>query len=154
MSSTPKTSEHPQHQKVLEQVGLNPSGTAPGGSDTATPTSPAGGPASGPSWREEILRIHQTVVKRFLAGSVEDQRFLTMALAGEVGEFANEVKKEWRGDFKTDKEFVAWAARVRGEWADCRIYMELIAWAFGFDGDQAVTEKLQELYEKFNVRRP
>ena len=43
--------------------------------------------------------IHARFVKgRWDVGSVEDKRFLSLALCGEVGELANLIKKEWRGD--------------------------------------------------------
>lgn len=54
-------------------------------------------------WREKARVIHeQLIVQRWPAYSAEDQRFLMLALSGEVGELANIVKKLWRQDSRPE----------------------------------------------------
>jgi NTP pyrophosphatase (non-canonical NTP hydrolase) len=98
-------------------------------------------------WRRHALHIHSTVAKRWVAWSEEDKRFLTLALCGEVGELANLVKKEWRGDG-------ARTAAIREELVDVRIYLELLAVAFGVDLDRACMHKIPELYNRWPEVRP
>ncbi len=72
---------------------------------------------------QDLWDLHRRFIARsgIAPASVEDRRFLTLALAGEVGEVANLVKKEWRGD-KINGEalcdelsdvFAYWAVLVR-----------------------------------------
>ena len=63
---------------------------------------------------------------------VEDQRFAALALAGEAGELANFVKKEWRDGFDHS------VAR-KAEIADCMAYTLLNAHLAGM----TVTELLE-----------
>lgn len=64
-------------------------------------------------------------------GSLEDRRFLALALCGEVGELANVIKKEWRGD--DDPEF---AHKLDDELGDVYAYLRLLAVAYGRDLDE------------------
>ncbi len=59
----------------------------------------------------------------------EDERFLAIALCGEVGELANMIKKRWRDGVDLGEE-------IRDEIADIRIYLELIAKCFDIDGSK------------------
>jgi NTP pyrophosphatase (non-canonical NTP hydrolase) len=96
------------------------------------------------NWQAQARLMHETIVKRWEPYSPEDQRFLALALSGEVGEFANIVKKLWRGDP---------VASIRGdladELADIRIYLELLARAYSIDLDAACESKLIELYQRW-----
>lgn len=95
-------------------------------------------------WREKAQIIHEQVVKRWEPWSQEDQRFLTLALAGEVGELANLVKKLWRGDG------IPFApALIQDELADIRIYLELLALSFDVDLDEACEAKMPELLRRW-----
>jgi NTP pyrophosphatase (non-canonical NTP hydrolase) len=97
-------------------------------------------------WRDEARHIHETVVKSWEPYSAEDLRFSTLALAGEVGEFANLVKKGWRGDDLAElADPRVWA----GELADIRIYLELVALCCGVDLERACAAKIGELYERW-----
>lgn len=97
------------------------------------------------SWQFEIEHIHTHRIKNsgIAPWSVEDTRFLAMALAGEVGELLNFLKKEWRGDQKDFKP------AIRAELADIRVYLHLVATALKVDIDEAVEEKLPEIRAKF-----
>ena len=76
--------------------------------------------------------------------SNEDERFLALALAGEVGELCNMIKKRWRDGADLAEE-------IKDEIADIRIYLELIAKCFGIEGeklDHRVYLKLEKVIEK------
>ena len=77
------------------------------------------------AWRDKVAIIHETVIKKWPAWSIEDARFLALALAGEVGELLNLLKKEWRGDGEWNE------GEVFAELADIRIYLDLLARALG-----------------------
>jgi len=79
----------------------------------------------------------------FPAFSNTDERFLTLALCGEVGELANMIKKRWRDNVDLSEE-------IRDEIADIRIYLELIAKCFGIEGDKLDTRVSQTLVLEFN----
>lgn len=95
-------------------------------------------------WRGKAQIIHEVVVKRWPAYSEEDQRFLALALAGEVGELCNIVKKLWRGD---DIPFAP--ALLEEELADCQIYLHLLALAFDVDLDAACEAKMPALERRW-----
>lgn len=101
-------------------------------------------------WREQADAIHRTIVKKWEPYSEEDQRFLTVALAGEVGEFTNLVKKIWRGDFyhPADNYHVR-AERIPEELADIAVYLEILARAFGVDLNEACVRKIPELLRRW-----
>jgi NTP pyrophosphatase (non-canonical NTP hydrolase) len=84
----------------------------------------------------------------FPAYSNTDERFLTIALAGEVGELANMIKKRWRDGADLSEE-------VRDEIADIRVYLELLAKCFDLEGDKLdihVVKKLEKVVEKHKAR--
>lgn len=99
------------------------------------------------SWQTDVRHIHERVVKAWPPYSETDARFLTLALAGEVGELANLIKKRWRGDWTSPDA-------VRDELADVRIYLELLALALGVDLDDAVEDKLPALYDRWPEAKP
>ena len=86
-------------------------------------------------WRAAVTAIHTVVIKAWPVWRWEDRRFLALALAGEVGEVANLVKKQWRGDSAPIEE------KLAEELGDVRIYLELLAQAFGVDLD-AMCERI------------
>lgn len=74
-----------------------------------------------------LWNIHTAIVEKTkVPGSLEDRRFLALALCGEVGELANLVKKEWRGDVDP-----AYGEKVRDELGDVYAYLILNAMAHG-----------------------
>ena len=74
-----------------------------------------------------LWNIHTAIVEKTkVPGSLEDRRFLALALCGEAGELANLVKKEWRGDI--DPKY---GEKVRDELGDVYAYLILNAMAHG-----------------------
>jgi NTP pyrophosphatase (non-canonical NTP hydrolase) len=97
-------------------------------------------------WQLLARAIHESVVKRWQPWTVEDRNFLMVALAGEVGEVANIVKKDIRGDFGPDKKQRDYLkAQLADELADSQVYLYLLAEACGVDLDKAVQVKLDFL---------
>lgn len=66
------------------------------------------------------------------------------ALAGEVGELANLIKKVRRGDFTLAQARDAVAKEI----ADVATYLDLLAMQFGIDVGAAVTAKFNEISER------
>lgn len=60
--------------------------------------------------------------------------YVTLAMAGEAGELANLVKKEWRDGVDKKEE-------IRMEAADVAIYLTRLTRLYGFDLNEAVREK-------------
>ena len=92
-----------------------------------------------------LYELHERMTKHlFPAYSSTDEHFLALALAGEVGELCNMIKKRWRDnvDLSTD---------IREEIADIRVYLELLAKCFDIEGeklDAAVEAKLRKVVIK------
>lgn len=63
------------------------------------------------------------------------------ALAGEVGEACNLIKKRRRGDSIKDKD-------IMDELADIFTYLDLLAWKVGYDLDSAVIKKFNEVSDR------
>ncbi len=99
-------------------------------------------------WREEVWRIHCAVQKRFVVGGEEDRRFLALALAGEVGEALNLIKKDWRGDGGDRRPALI------EELADIAVYLELLARVYGVDLDKACRDVLEKIYREFPDAAP
>ena len=103
-----------------------------------------------PVWAEEIFAIHERALRRkkkIEPWSIEDVRFLALALAGEAGELANNIKKEWRGD--DDKGDPRFTTANHEELVDIRIYVELLAKAFNNqDLDAGALVKLPKIRAK------
>ncbi len=96
-----------------------------------------------------LFDLHkQMTVHLFPAYTNQDERFLALALCGEVGELANFIKKRWRDGAAFDEE-------IRDEIADIRIYLELLAKCFGIEGDkldQRVADKLTRVAAKHGLK--
>ncbi|HEX8807477.1 MAG TPA: hypothetical protein VF760_00610 [Xanthobacteraceae bacterium] len=85
----------------------------------------------------DIYKLHEKLTQHMFAPySDADRCFLALALAGEVGELCNRMKKDWRD--RTEHDF-----ECREELADIRIYLELLAKCFNVEG-----AKLNELVNK------
>ena len=95
-----------------------------------------------------IFDLHTRMTRHlFPTWSSEDERFLSLALCGEAGELANMVKKRWRDNADLTEE-------IKDELADIRVYTELLAKAFGIEGeklDDRVKQKLVKVMEKHGI---
>ena len=96
-----------------------------------------------------IFELHEKITSGlFPAYSNQDERFLALALAGEVGELCNMIKKRWRDDVDLTED-------IRDKIADCRVYLELIAKCFDIEGDKLdrqVVSKLIKVAEKHKAK--
>lgn len=96
-----------------------------------------------------IFELHERLTGHlFPAYSNTDERFLALALAGEVGELCNMIKKRWRDGVDLSEE-------IKEEICDIRVYLELMAKCFGIEGeklDKAVEAKLLKVVEKHKAR--
>jgi len=102
-------------------------------------------------WQEQIRIIHETVIKEWEPYSDEDLRFTALALAGEVGEICNLIKKEWRGTLVDDPQRLR--REMADELADIRIYLQLLALCLGVNLDTAVIQKIPELLNRWPEAR-
>ena len=103
-----------------------------------------------------IYDLHVKMTRHlFPSFSSDDERFLALALCGEAGELANNVKKRWRDQHVlTDEEFELLAEKCRDEIADIRVYLELLAKQFGIEGealDEHVQLKLAKVVERHKL---
>jgi len=96
----------------------------------------------------DMYEIHEKMTAHlFPSYASTDERFLALAICGEVGELANMIKKRWR-------DGIDLAPEIREELADIRIYLELLAKCFNIEGeklDQAVETKLKKVIEKHKL---
>lgn len=77
------------------------------------------------------------------------ERFYWLALAGEVGEACNLVKKRWRdGPRWSDATRAANLHALREELADVRIYTEALADLYDIDLDAECERKMREVEKR------
>ena len=94
-----------------------------------------------PFWFPRAAAVHAAFLSRAqgkgtLRTPDEVARFFALAIAGEAGELANYIKKEWRGD-QVDPTDIA------HEMADIRICLEHLAQLLNIDLDGACASKLE-----------
>lgn len=94
-------------------------------------------------WLQRSLKINEDIAaKGCFHTSVDEKRFLALALAGEVGELCNIIKKQWRGDEIANED-------IRKEIADCFVYLSLLAVNYGMDDiDYHISKKLDEVEQR------
>lgn len=93
----------------------------------------------------EDLRNH--ILEHLSWGPLKNEdkvRFLALALCGEAGEFANLIKKDWRGDDGIPQR----RAKMIEELADVANYAFMLAEALGVDLPQAMLNKLHEVEQR------
>lgn len=104
------------------------------------------------SWKLRVTEIDDIVKTKNNWNTIETVRFLALSIAGEAGELANEVKKEWRingGRFWTDREFDAYNERLRMELADIHMLTYRLQMELGIDIDEACEKKITILDERW-----
>lgn len=87
------------------------------------------------------------IVKRHLEWTPEEPQrlpFLILALAGEVGELANLIKKNMRGDSGAEARL----QMIRDELADVNAYTRMIGQYFGVDVDELTKKKVLEVEQR------
>lgn len=84
--------------------------------------------------------------KDWFPDTAQDLGFLTIAMFGEVGEFANLIKKGWRGDFDIKDE--QYLRKLSIELTDVFIYLCNIAGVMGID-----LEKMYQIKREINSER-
>lgn len=93
-------------------------------------------------WRERADIVHRAVTPGLQHYTAGDAKFLSLFLAGEVGELCNLIKKEWMEEFGVAKPQGDKKEAIRLELADVRICLELLARCYEVDLDLACDEKL------------
>lgn len=79
----------------------------------------------------------------------ERLRFLALAIAGEAGELANLIKKEWRGDVLDFRQWlVDKQPEIGAEMADIMLYMNHMANLLSLDLEEEIVKKTV-----FNLKR-
>lgn len=99
-----------------------------------------------PHWFTACDKLHRKIMTRAKCKPYGDADgiHLVVGLVGEAGEVANELKKYMRTGCAERDKFVT---KMRGELADVRIYLELVAHWLRIDLDQAVIDK-REIVER------
>ncbi len=88
-------------------------------------------------------REHDDSAKYF-PGLTTSIDYMTLAMAGEVGEICNDVKKHLRGDF----DLPELRKRMMGELPDVLIYLVMLAHEMGFSLEMAY-----DIKKEYNDRR-
>lgn len=84
-------------------------------------------------WTAHTALVEDT----FKPGSPEDRRFLALALCGEVGELANLVKKDWRGDDIPDL-----LTKIEDEAGDVEAYLRLLCMAYNIRDPSRILDEV------------
>lgn len=97
---------------------------------------------SNPTWWHAVQRKAGS----HLLPPSDDLHFVALALAGEAGELANLVKKEWRGD--ADARGSHWSEKVNSEICDVAAYAFMAACVQGFDLLDETYRKLEAVEQR------
>jgi NTP pyrophosphatase (non-canonical NTP hydrolase) len=73
----------------------------------------------------------------------DKERYLWIALSGEVGEALNIVKKQWRDSFTVER-----LEKLKIELADVYIYLRVLEAFYGMNLDITATEKMREVEKR------
>lgn len=99
------------------------------------------------SWKDRAWIIHTAILKEHTA-TERDRRFLCLALAGEVGELANLIKKQWREEFGFPPSENL-TPKIIDELADINAYLYLLARTYGIDLDIVTAKKMAIVAERY-----
>lgn len=84
-----------------------------------------------------IYALHEKMTAHlFPAYSSTDERFLILALCGEAAELAEAVDSNKTPELTLTLSGKEAVESIKDEIADCRVYLELIAKCFDFEGDK------------------
>lgn len=97
---------------------------------------------------ESIKRMPEIMAKSSVP-STEYDMYYSLALAGEVGEFCNLLKKVKRGSRKLNK---CMKKEMRHELADIQIYLVELAEILGVDLEAATIEKFNLVSKKYGCK--
>jgi NTP pyrophosphatase (non-canonical NTP hydrolase) len=105
------------------------------------------------NWQSTTTRVNHFHLKKAhligrLTNSFERTNFFALALAGEVGELCNLLKKIWRGDEYNEAEM---RKKLADEMADIQIYIHHLAEELGIDLEEACRNKAIELKERLKL---
>lgn len=78
--------------------------------------------------------------------NIEMLEFLLVSLTGEVGEFANIIKKIVRGDFKLEEK----RTDIEEELTDVFIYLLKISYQLNIDLENSYLKKMEKNKERFS----
>jgi len=92
----------------------------------------------------DIQRVEATDSTHYFPNYEQGPLYLSVALAGEVGETCNEVKKYARGDFDWEEL----QAKLEGELPDILIYLVMLSDQMGIN-----LEKAYEAKKEYNEQR-
>lgn len=93
-----------------------------------------------------IYELHERMTGHlFPAYSNTDERFLSLALCGEVAELMENI-----GGSKDHEDY----EDDRDELADCRVYLELLAKCFGIEGDKLEFDRERARCRALNIISP
>ena len=98
------------------------------------------------NWKKLGLRCHRWWMHKMgiTLGTVEERVFLAVGLAGEVGELANLIKKEWRDGPDEGRQ-----QEIKKEIADVQGYLSHLATSYDWDLDSITADKTEELVRRW-----
>lgn len=100
------------------------------------------------NWRTKIQDIETYIIAKHGWSDTELIRFLALSLAGEAGELANEIKKEWRADGYhnwTTEEYGEYLNRTELELADVYMLLHRLGSVLHMNLEQAAQKKVDLL---------
>lgn len=100
-------------------------------------------------WKAQAALINLTWTNKANMGRGDRIRFLALAIAGESGELANVVKKQWRDSARwDDAQIRANYEATCAELADVMIYAYVLADLLGVDIDAECERKMLEVEKR------